>query len=142
MKLSNLLLAEDDLEAAEILKALLEREGHVVVHKTLGSEVLEAVKHEGFDGILLDYMLPDMDGMELCAILRQSMKATPIILTTSHINKITPEMALAGGFTAFIPKPWSANAVKVIKQYVKTQSLFSPAALKAASKQLLWGDRK
>src|SRR5258708_34082296 len=123
MKLSNLLLAEDDLEAAEILKALLEREGHVVVHKTLGSEVLEAVKHEGFDGILLDYMLPDMDGMELCAILRQSMKATPIILTTSHINKITPEMALAGGFTAYIPNPWGANAVKAIKPTVTDTSL-------------------
>src|SRR5258708_33908754 len=98
MKLSNLLLAEDDLEAAEILKALLESEGHVVVHKTLGSEVLEAVRHEGFDAILLDYMLPDMVGMDLCAILRQSMTATPIILPHSHINKITPGMTVPGAF--------------------------------------------
>src|SRR5258708_39395534 len=137
MKLSNLLLAEDDLEVAEILKGLLEREGHVVVHRTLGSEILEAIKHEAFDGILLDYMLPDMDGMELYTLIRQSLKKTPIILTTSHVGTITPEIALAAGFAAFIPKPWSANAVNVIKQYVKTQSLFSPAALKATSKALL-----
>ncbi len=131
MKLSHLLLAEDDPDVAEILKAILEREGHVVVHKTLGSEILEAVKQATFDGILLDYELPDINGLQLCVLLRQSLPEIPIILTTALAGKISSETALASGFNAFIPKPWTFNTIKVIKQHIKTQSLYDPATLTA-----------
>ena len=131
MKLSKLLLAEDSPEQAELLIAILEEAGHIVVHKTMGSETLEAIKRETFDGILLDYMLPDMDGVELCTLIRKSLPRTPIILTTSYLGKITPEQAMEAGFNAFIPKPWSANAMKVVQQHVHSQSLFDAKALNA-----------
>jgi two-component system, OmpR family, phosphate regulon response regulator PhoB len=123
MKLSKLLLVEDNQDAADLVITILEYAGHKVIHKTTGQEGLEAAQSEQFDGILLDYMLPDMDGTELCRMLRKIQKEIPIILTSAHVNRITPDVIEEIGATTFVPKPISQNIVKIIGKYVENQSL-------------------
>jgi CheY-like chemotaxis protein len=123
MKLCKLLLVEDSEEAAQLLISVLEYAGHKVVHKTLGLEGLKASSEKLFDGIFLDYMLPDINGLELCSMMRKSLKHTPIFLTTGYVDKITPLMMSEAGFTAALPKPCSLTIVEFVKKNVKTRSL-------------------
>jgi CheY-like chemotaxis protein len=123
MKLSKLLLVEDNQGAADLIIGILEHAGHTIIHKMTGLEGLQAAQAEFFDGILLDYMLPDMDGLQLCSMLRESFKEVPIILTTAYVDKLSPEDIAAAGLTAFVPKPISQNLVATINKYVTTQSM-------------------
>jgi CheY-like chemotaxis protein len=123
MKLSKLLLVEDNQEAADLIIAIVEHAGYEIVHKTTALEGLKAAQSMYFDGILLDNMLPDIEGLQLCRLIRESFKEVPIILTTAYLNKITDEDMRAAGITAFVPKPLSNNILNVIRKHVKTQSL-------------------
>jgi two-component system, OmpR family, response regulator len=122
MKHSKLLLVEDNQEAADLIIAILEYAGYEVVHKETALEGLKAAQSDYFDGILLDYMLPDIEGLQLCRLIRESLREVPIILTTAYVNKVTEEDMLAAGITAFVPKPLTNHILNVIKKYVKTQS--------------------
>src|SRR5687767_7394013 len=105
MKLSKLLLVEDNPEAADLIITLLEYVGHMVIHKATGKEGLQAAQSEPFDGILLDYMLPDMDGIALCRMIRSISQEIPVILTSAHGGDLTEEELFDAGVTAFVPKP-------------------------------------
>jgi CheY-like chemotaxis protein len=128
MKLSKLLLVEDNQEAADLIIAILQYAGHEIIHKTTALEGLKAAQSMYFDGILLDYMLPDIEGLQLCRLIRESFKEVPIILTTAYMNKISDEDMRAAGITAFVPKPLSNNILNVIRKTVKTQSLKTHSA--------------
>jgi CheY-like chemotaxis protein len=123
MKLAKLLLVEDSQDAADLIIRVLENAGHKVIHKLTGLEGLQAAQTEAFDGILLDYMLPDMEGLQIARMIRQSFKEVPIILTTAYLNKITSEDMVEAGITAFVPKPISENLVTTINKYVTTWSM-------------------
>jgi len=123
MKLSKLLLVEDNREAAYLAISILEYAQHIVVHKMTGAEAIEAVKTEYFDGVLLDYMLPDMDGLDVCRAIRQTHRELPVILTTAFVGKITEDTMAEAGITAFIPKPLSQNIFTTINKYIRTRSM-------------------
>src|SRR5262249_19224990 len=110
MLLSKLLLVEDNQEAADLAMCLLQYgQPYVIVHRTTGEDALKTLQAETFDGILLDYSLPDMDGLQVCNIIREFNKAIPILLTTAYLSKVTEEAMREAGITGFIPKPWSQN---------------------------------
>jgi two-component system, OmpR family, response regulator ResD len=123
MKLSKLLLVEDNQDAADLIIGLLDHAGHVIVHKTSGIEALQIAQAEYFDGMLLDYMLPDMEGLQLCRMIREFAPDVPIILTTAYVDKLTPEAMFEAGITGYVPKPLSQNLVQTIDKYVKDQSM-------------------
>jgi two-component system OmpR family response regulator len=123
MKLAKLLLVEDSQEAADLIIKVLENAGHKVIHKTTALEGLQMAQSEPFDGILLDYMLPDMDGLQLCRMIRESFKEVPVILTSAYLNKVTGEEMVEAGITAFVPKPISENLVITVNKYVTTWSM-------------------
>ena len=123
MKHSKFLLVEDNRDAAAIAITILEYVQHVVVHKMTGEAAVQAAQTEFFDGILLDYLLPDMDGLEVCRQIRRFSKDVPIILTTAFIGNVTQETMDEAGVTAFVPKPLSQNLIKTLDKYVMTRSL-------------------
>ncbi len=122
MKLSKILLVEDSQEIADIVIALLEYEGHVVIHKVLGEEGMKALQSERFDGVILDYMLPDTDGLTFCKTVRRAGSQLPIILTSSYLEKISPEQMAEAGVTIAIQKPLSQNLRQVVSKYILTRS--------------------
>lgn len=100
-----ILLVEDNLANAELFVRILETAGYEVVHKTRAFEGLEAARNQLFDAIFLDFDLPDLDGSQICLVLRHRKATMPIIALTAHADRVTRRKAKMFGFNAFISKP-------------------------------------
>ena len=116
----SVLLAEDNLINQHLVKRLLEKRGHAVTLAGSGREALEHVETEPFDVILMDVQMPDMDGLEATARIREIEKRrrtyTPIVALTAHTMKGDRERCLAAGMDQFINKPIdAARFVEVVE---------------------------
>ena len=82
---ARVLVVDDDKHAVEILYRLLEKEGFAVLRAQSGREALAVVAAEKVDVILLDVMMPEMDGFEVCSALRavERTRDIPVILLTA-----------------------------------------------------------
>ncbi len=105
-KQETILLAEDDQAIAEPLVFGLENEGFQVLHVTKGNEVLDIVQGQEPDLILLDVMLPGMDGFTVCKRLRRE-STVPIIMLTARGQEMDRVMGLELGADDYIVKPFS-----------------------------------
>src|SRR5713226_1344900 len=101
------LIVEDEIRMAELLKKGLEEEGHSVVLAHEGREGLSVAQTQKFDAIVLDIMLPGMDGFEMTRRLRSSHLQTPILMLTARDS--TPDVinGLDCGADDYITKPFS-----------------------------------
>jgi len=97
------LLAEDNLVNQRLVTRLLEKRGHRVVISGNGYEALLALEKETFDLVFMDLQMPEMDGFEATAAIRQKEKGTKIhqevIALTAHAMTGDRERCLAGGWT-------------------------------------------
>jgi len=108
----NLLLVEDDPQSADLVGRLFEGLGYQVTHTRYGLEGLSIVQRNSFGAILLDFNLPDLDGSQVCLVLRPILKTTPIIALTAYDDVVTRKKAKLFGFSAFVTKPW--NVIELI----------------------------
>jgi two-component system sensor histidine kinase/response regulator len=103
------LLAEDNPINRELAVRLLSKRGHSVTVAANGKQAVAAVESESFDVVLMDVQMPEMDGFEATAAIRELEKArdkhTPIIAMTAHAMKGDRERCLAAGMDAYISKP-------------------------------------
>jgi DNA-binding response OmpR family regulator len=102
-----LLVVEDELEMAELLRKGLEEENHRVVSATDGREALELARTYDFDAIVLDVMLPVMDGYAVTRWLRKSERQTPILMLTARDAVRDIAKGLDGGADDYLTKPFS-----------------------------------
>jgi CheY-like chemotaxis protein len=88
---------------------LLEKRGHRVVVAATGLEALKALEKESFDLVLMDVQMPEMDGLEATAIIREKEKGTgrrqPIVALTAHAMKGDREKCTEGGMDGYLSKP-------------------------------------
>ena len=109
----NILLAEDNRVNQVLAVRLLQKRGHTVVLVETGKAVLEASRDGSFDLILMDVQMPEMDGLEATARIRESEKATgkhtPIVAMTAHAMVGDRERCLAAGMDGYISKPLSVK---------------------------------
>jgi signal transduction histidine kinase/ActR/RegA family two-component response regulator len=107
-----ILLAEDNPVNQRLAMRLLERRGHRVNLASSGREAIEWAEREAFDLILMDLQMPDMDGLEATAMIREQEKQrggrTPIVALTAHTMKGDRERCLAAGMDNYINKPIDA----------------------------------
>jgi len=103
----HLLVVEDEPEMAELLRKGLEEETHRVVVATDGREGLELARTYDFDAILLDVMLPGMDGYGVTRKLRESQRQTPILMLTARDAAGDIAKGLDGGADDYLTKPFS-----------------------------------
>ena len=105
----NVLVAEDHAVNQKVVRRMLERRGHDVTVVGDGRQALEALAHRGFDIVLMDVQMPEMDGFEAVAAIRDRERDTnshvPIVAMTAHAMKGDRDRCLAAGFDAYIPKP-------------------------------------
>lgn len=103
------LLAEDNLVNQRLAVRLLEKRGHRVLVAANGLEALNALAKEQFDLVLMDVQMPEMDGLEATAAIRQREKGTgmhqPVVALTAHAMKGDQEKCLAGGMDGYLTKP-------------------------------------
>ena len=119
------LLAEDEANIAESIAFLLERAGFDVTVETNGRKALDAALANVPDVLVLDVMLPELDGYEILRQLRADhrCKALPVLMLTAKGQREDREMALKCGADKFITKPFSnAEIVSAVKELAGGQA--------------------
>jgi DNA-binding response OmpR family regulator len=102
------LIIEDDDNLQEALRYRLEQDGYVVHSATDGEEGLDLAREKHPDLIILDIMLPVLDGLEVCRILRQET-ATPIIMLTAKAEEVDRVVGLELGADDYVVKPFNTR---------------------------------
>ena len=106
--MSHILIIEDDLSIAELERDYLEMSGFTVEIATTGDEGLEKAINENFDLIILDLMLPGIDGFEICKKVRE-VKDIPILMVTAMKEEIDKMRGFGFGADDYIVKPFSPS---------------------------------
>jgi len=101
-----ILLVEDDARLAEMLSEYLGGAGFRVVHVGLGVAALERLAAEPCDAVVLDLMLPDMDGLDVCRQLRTKSDA-PVLMLTARGDATDRIVGLELGADDYLPKPFA-----------------------------------
>jgi CheY-like chemotaxis protein len=104
-----ILLAEDNLVNQKLALSLLGKEGHQVVLAGNGREALAALEGQTFDLVLMDVQMPEINGLEATAAIREQEKGTgrhlPILAMTAYAMKGDREQCLAAGMDGYLAKP-------------------------------------
>ncbi len=108
--MSKILIVEDEIKLAELVGAYLEQSGYEFHHLERGDIVVDHVKSDAPDLILLDLMLPGLDGIEVCKQVRQ-FSSIPIIMVTAKVDEIDRLIGLEMGADDYICKPFSPREV-------------------------------
>jgi DNA-binding response OmpR family regulator len=101
-----ILLVDDEQPIQTLLSFPLQRDGYEVVQASDGREALARFDEQGFDLVVLDVMLPRMDGLEVCRRLR-ARSSVPIIMLTAKSEEIDKVLGLELGADDYITKPFS-----------------------------------
>jgi len=108
-----ILLAEDNAVNRQLVTALLTKRGHTSVSVVNGREAVASVANGGFDLVLMDVQMPEMDGLQATAAIRKAEQATgthvPIVALTAHAMKGDREACLAAGTDEYLSKPVNAT---------------------------------
>ena len=105
-----ILIVEDEVKIAQVLREYLTQAGYAVICLKRGDEVIPHVRKQPPALILLDIMLPGMDGMEVCRELRKFSNA-PVIMLTARVDEIDRLLGLELGADDYICKPFSPREV-------------------------------
>jgi len=100
-----ILVVDDDSASGDIVARLLAREGYGTRVASSGVEGLRILRTEAIDLILLDVMMPGMDGLQVCAALHAEHSRVPIILLTAKDDTNTRAEGMHLGVTEFLTKP-------------------------------------
>ena len=106
---ANLFIVEDEMPIVTLLKYNLEKEGHKVNFANNGEEALLAIQQKNPDLILLDWMLPDISGIEICKTLKKNnlLKDIPIIMLTAKGEEEDKLKGFQTGADDYVTKPFS-----------------------------------
>lgn len=117
--MSKVLIADDEINIATLISDSLEDEGIETVIAGNGKEVLGIVEKESFDLIILDIMMPEMDGMEVCRRIRDTV-ACPIIFVTAKNRTLDTIVGLEIGADDYIVKPFVVEQlVAKVKAHIR-----------------------
>jgi two-component system phosphate regulon response regulator OmpR len=106
-----LLIIDDDARLAAMVSDYLTAAGFVVEHRVTGREGLAALEQAAFDAIILDVMLPDIDGFEVCRTIRTRAQ-TPILMLTARGEELDRIVGLEIGADDYLPKPFSPRELQ------------------------------
>ena len=108
---SRILIVEDDEGLARFIELELSHEGYEIIKKDNGREGLECALHENLDLILLDIMLPKLDGFQVCQQIRE-FSDMPVVMLTAKSEDMDKILGLEYGADDYITKPFNILEVK------------------------------
>lgn len=101
------LVVEDEIKMARLLKRGLEEEGYAVDLAANGTDALWFAKENSYDAIVLDLMLPDVDGFDVCRSIRQAGQWSPVLMLTARDAVADRVSGLDAGADDYLTKPFS-----------------------------------
>lgn len=113
----NILIVDDEKEIADLIKVYLKNDGYTVHKFYNGTDALKCIESQNLDLVILDVMLPDVDGFRICQKIREQY-FYPIIMLTAKVEDTDKIMGLTIGADDYITKPF--NPLEVVAR-VKTQ---------------------
>ncbi|HEY1276416.1 MAG TPA: response regulator transcription factor [Thermoleophilaceae bacterium] len=121
-----ILLVDDEVSVQKLLTYPLRKEGYDVVGALDGREALERLKEDSFDLVVLDVMLPRVDGFDVCRQIR-ARSAVPIIMLTAKAEEIDKVLGLELGADDYITKPFSVREFRSrVKAVLRRAALSRP----------------
>ena len=121
-----ILIVDDEPDIVELIAFNLEAEGYAVITATSGLEALNRARAILPDLIVLDLMLPELDGFAVCEILRRlpSTALIPVIILTAWKNELSRMIGLQAGAEEYITKPFSPrDLVSRVNQTLRSRGL-------------------
>ncbi len=111
--IKKILIVEDDKDILELVKLYLAKEGFRTATASTGADALKQVKSDKPDLIVLDLMLPEIDGLEICKRLRSAPDTTsiPIIMLTAKVEEADTIVGLELGADDYVTKPFSPKSL-------------------------------
>ncbi|TCK22373.1 response regulator transcription factor [Pseudonocardia endophytica] len=106
---NRVLVADDDRAIRESLARALELEGYAVIGVGDGVEALATVHRDAFDALVVDVMMPGVDGLGLCRVLRAEGDHTPILMLTARVETPDRVAGLDAGADDYLPKPFELD---------------------------------
>ncbi len=132
-----ILVVEDERNIVDILTFNLRREGYETLEALDGASGLRLALEQDPDLILLDLMLPKMDGFEVCRTLRERGRATPVIMLTAREEETDKVLGLELGADDYITKPFSVRELLArVKSNIRRSDMLSRAAPRSAANRL------
>ena len=110
--MARILVVEDEPDLSMSLEEDLRRQGHEPAVAEDGEKGLRLGRQEKWDLILLDVMLPKMDGFDVCSALRRAGIRTPIIMLTARTQEAEKELGLDSGADDYVTKPFSLRELR------------------------------
>jgi CheY-like chemotaxis protein len=109
------LVVDDEPFMLRLIEIVLERDGYKMIKASNGSEAIEVARRERPDLIIMDGMMPQMDGLTAVRVLKEDpeLRRIPVILLTANPNRYSPEDAASSGATVFLTKPFSPTQLLV-----------------------------
>ncbi len=101
-----ILIADDDHKSQKLAKLILEKHGFEVMVCNDGIEAKEAIEHNSVDLVISDYLMPNMDGLQLLKVLREEGYNIPFILITAHCSIDSTIEAIKLGTVEYLTKPF------------------------------------
>lgn len=111
-----ILLVEDDPDNAEIAMLACRSVGYEIEHAANGQEALDRLRHEPFDLVLVDLLMPGMDGVELTRVIRQqpALAHLPVIGVTAAVHAEALERLWAAGIDQLVTKPYRIHTLQEV----------------------------
>ena len=132
---TQILLMEDESSVAQGLQMILTEEGYGVDLAMTGQSALHTLSHKGFDLLVADLRLPDMDGMEVIKRVRDGRPETKVIVITGYANARSAVEAMKTGVVEYLPKPFTEEEFKAAvegalkeKKEIPTEEHVKPVA--------------
>ncbi|MFI1013313.1 response regulator transcription factor [Streptomyces sp. NPDC020965] len=132
------MIAEDDEKQAELIRRYLEREGHTVTLVRDGRATVESVRHRAPDLLLLDVMMPKVDGLDVLRILRAEEYGLPVLMLTARSTEDDLLLGLDLGADDYMTKPYSPRELMArVRTLLRRAGPTTPAAAPAPAEPLL-----
>lgn len=137
---TKILVVDDDLRLRDLLKRYLLEQGFEVEALADGSEIEQRLLSRPFDLIVLDLMLPGLDGLTLCRNLRANNNLTPIIMLTAKGDEVDRIIGLEMGADDYLPKPFNPRElVARIHAILRRRAVVPPGSPTATEEIVRFG---
>jgi DNA-binding response OmpR family regulator len=110
----HILLAEDDADTREILQLILDHAGFQVSVTGDSSEVMQLLAANSFDALLLDNWMPNLNGIELCRLIRACDSSIPIFFCSGAVTEADKQAAFSAGAQGYVAKPFDPDELTAV----------------------------